>query len=471
MQMVFMQMVIYMIVNSMQLLEKIDGNISESIGTFEEITLNKDTFDSRFKGNTDYSWLGNDTLESLKNNNKRIWQLYGDENAETPRLYILLEQKDGTFYLGYGYYNVNSTNPVNPDDSHIRWLYKLNEVYSFQDIDQAVSQAIIDDNYSAYYSFGKECATEGHIIYGTDVDGNKYTVYAYTEFSFFGFMNGYFVEQSGGSIPAVLTFEKTSSGYKLLDIQYPEDGESYDDSIEELFPKKYQYRAMLPTEMDYNNLWKQKKAYAQAYLDEIGRTEEIRDYSQVEYTFLTDLDVSDEVSNKIIEYNLPYNYGVGYYEALEDGVRYIYRTTYEKKQNRIIYTKENYETEEVVEKIEIDGLTGEIIALVSSPEEVNYNQTDTDLIEELYEKEGFVFTKAHYQNDDGLWVADEYTYKYRLEVTGRLNNAVKNTTYIILSNRKDITFDEAWKASGLSSNTEDYFDPTDAVIVGHRMFD
>ena len=39
-----------------------------------------------------------------------------------------MEQKDGTFYLGFGYYNCNSNNPNNPDDSHIRWLYKLEEV-------------------------------------------------------------------------------------------------------------------------------------------------------------------------------------------------------------------------------------------------------------------------------------------------------------------------------------------------------
>lgn len=118
----------YMIVNGMQLVVKTDDSVSESIGTFEEITLNKDNFDSRFRGPADYSWLANDTLNTLKDNNKRIWQLYGDSSAETPHLYILLEQKDGTFYLGFGYYNCNSNNPNNPDDSHIRWLYKLEEV-------------------------------------------------------------------------------------------------------------------------------------------------------------------------------------------------------------------------------------------------------------------------------------------------------------------------------------------------------
>ena len=59
-----------------------------------------------------------------------------------------------------------------------------------------------------------------------------------------------------------------------------------------------------------------------------------------------------------------------------------------------------------------------------------------------------------------------YTYKYRLEITGRLHNAVKDTTYIILSNIEGITFEQAWKASGLSSNMDDYFDPADAVFIG-----
>ena len=58
-----------------------------------------------------------------------------------------------------------------------------------------------------------------------------------------------------------------------------------------------------------------------------------------------------------------------------------------------------------------------------------------------------------------------YTYKYRMEVAGRLNNAVEDTTYVILSNIENITFEQAWKASGLSGDTADYFDPAEAVII------
>ena len=84
--------------------------------------------------------------------------------------------------------------------------------------------------------------------------------------------------------------------------------------------------------------------------------------------------------------------------------------------------------------------------------------------------EEFVYQKSHYKAANGTWVCEGHTYKYRLEITGRLNNAAKSTTYIVLSNSKDITFDQTWKASGLSSLMSDYFDPEDAVIVGHKLF-
>ena len=172
----------YMIVNGMQLIEKTNDTVSEPIGTFEEITLNKDNFDSRFKGPTDYSWLANDTLKSLKDDNKRIWQLYGDSAAETPHLYILLEQKDGTFYLGFGYYNCNSTNPTNPDDSHIRWLYKLEEI-SESNVGGAdgssnvIVSTTIDGLKVKYPQFFNVSTDGGLTVYIWQMSANNYSCY------------------------------------------------------------------------------------------------------------------------------------------------------------------------------------------------------------------------------------------------------------------------------------------------------
>ena len=73
--------------------------------------------------------------------------------------------------------------------------------------------------------------------------------------------------------------------------------------------------------------------------------------------------------------------------------------------------------------------------------------------------------KTYYEMTDGSWICGDCSYKYRLEIKGRLNNAECDSVYVYLSNIPDISFEQAWKASGLSSNMNDYFSPEDAVLV------
>ena len=74
----------------------------------------------------------------------------------------------------------------------------------------------------------------------------------------------------------------------------------------------------------------------------------------------------------------------------------------------------------------------------------------------------------YYEMADGTWKTDECAYKYRLEITSRMGEAVKDSTFVYLSNIEDISFDQAWKAAGLSSNMDDYFDRKDAVLVAMK---
>ena len=74
-------------------------------------------------------------------------------------------------------------------------------------------------------------------------------------------------------------------------------------------------------------------------------------------------------------------------------------------------------------------------------------------------------TKTYYELSDGTWECDGYVYKYKLEVKGRMDNAAKDSTFVYLSNVENITFDQAWKSSGLSSHTDDYFSIEEAVLV------
>ena len=73
--------------------------------------------------------------------------------------------------------------------------------------------------------------------------------------------------------------------------------------------------------------------------------------------------------------------------------------------------------------------------------------------------------KTYYELSDGTWKADGRIYQYRLAVTGRMHNAASDSTFVYLSNRKTITFEQAWRAAGLSSNSEVYFSPDEAVLV------
>ncbi len=98
-----------------------------------------------------------------------------------------------------------------------------------------------------------------------------------------------------------------------------------------------------------------------------------------------------------------------------------------------------------------------------------FEKTPLDIIEENVDDSIEVITTTYYEMSDGTWKTDEQSYLYRSVITGKLPNASVDTTYTILSNIEDISFKQAWKASGLSSNLEDYFKPEDAIIVASKI--
>lgn len=79
--------------------------------------------------------------------------------------------------------------------------------------------------------------------------------------------------------------------------------------------------------------------------------------------------------------------------------------------------------------------------------------------------------QTYYEMSDGTWQCGDISYRYRLEITGRLNNAACDTTFVYLSNLEDISFEQASLASGLSSHTGDYFPAEDAVLVEWNSID
>ena len=83
--------------------------------------------------------------------------------------------------------------------------------------------------------------------------------------------------------------------------------------------------------------------------------------------------LNSTITNLInLAFEVSYNYDLGYFENVKDGVRYVYRKTYDKEQNMVVCTKEVYDTKEIVERIEIDSLTGEIIKIQSKVGEARW---------------------------------------------------------------------------------------------------
>ncbi len=94
-----------------------------------------------------------------------------------------------------------------------------------------------------------------------------------------------------------------------------------------------------------------------------------------------------------------------------------------------------------------------------------YEKTD---LEQASQNDELITMVKHYEMSDGTWKTDDYTYQCRLEITGRMGNAEKDSTFIFLSNIEDITFEQAWKAAGFSSNMDDYFDTEEAKFVAMK---
>ena len=73
--------------------------------------------------------------------------------------------------------------------------------------------------------------------------------------------------------------------------------------------------------------------------------------------------------------------------------------------------------------------------------------------------------KTYCEMTDGTWTCDGRVYQYRLEIKGRMPNAAADSFFVYLSNIPEITFDQAYKAAGISSSSDDYFPPEKAVLV------
>ena len=222
-------------------------------------------------------------------------------------------------------------------------------------VGEAVSAVLIKRAERDYY--GGETQAEGHVVLETEDHDTWVQVYLLAMMGNYGFENGVFTKVSGsGVLPCFINLRKAGAGqYTFIEMWQPLDGAEYYSSIEEAFPasllpaveKAASYHAVLE---------EQEKAYAEAYLTEIGREAAVdNDRQALDYP-LARLPVS--VSNALIgDKTYPesrdYPYWLGTREAVADGVRFVYEKRFEPlgepdaegvyQNGKIIYSKTRQE--------------------------------------------------------------------------------------------------------------------------------
>lgn len=68
------------------------------------------------------------------------------------------------------------------------------------------------------------------------------------------------------------------------------------------------------------------------------------------------------------------------------------------------------------------------------------------------------------ENEDGTFSTEDATYKYKIELTGTLPNASGKSKFTVLTNDRDVTFEEVAKST-YSSDSADFLDYNETVIV------
>ena len=235
-------------------------------------------------------------------------------------------------------------------------------------LDDALGLAVLEYN-EEFFDQG-EVAGEGHILLGKDgSDSNGEQIcYTITCYGRYEFEDGNFVCCAGNSaIPCVIRLMINEEGeYNTVSYEPAPDGSNFVDWIKDNFPEKYWSRCITVEDDDRNELERQQRSYAEEYLSTIGREDvEVGDYSDFEHAIFTDVGVSVDVSNAMLdvqsgdnfEKNCPY--WIGEREVIEEDVRYTYKTEYDKKKGQIIFSKTEYDTGNEVEKSVYDAKTGD----------------------------------------------------------------------------------------------------------------
>lgn len=224
-------------------------------------------------------------------------------------------------------------------------------------LDTAIREAIFAENFGNYLP--GECQGIGYKIIETFEEDGVLFVYALTEYVEYGFQDGVFVNISGTNPKVLMKFEQMENGnyelifYTRLDLFSDLSEEELEQLLEPLNKagKSYVY-----TNEDLQEIRTQADEAAIAYLKSINRVADVAVREEHNGNLLTDL-VSD--TDLILELVKDETYSfypewTGTQERIENDIRYIYQTEYDEALRQIVFSKIQFDTNEIVERHVID---------------------------------------------------------------------------------------------------------------------
>ncbi len=231
-------------------------------------------------------------------------------------------------------------------------------------LDTAITAAILEQNQGKYLP--GECYGVGYKIIERLAEENILSVYALTEYVEYRFEDDVFVNVSGSNPKVLMRFQRREDDsydliyYTRLDVLSGLSDEEMEGLLQPLMEtgKEYTY-----TEKDIQEVRKQADQYASRYLESIGRAAEIGIRQNHAGQLLEELVSAGELLDKLFkdeEIGLYPNW-TGTTERLENGERYVYRTMFDEEAQKIVYTKMQYNTKEIVKEITVDVANGTIL--------------------------------------------------------------------------------------------------------------
>ncbi len=247
-----------------------------------------------------------------------------------------------------------------PDPILMEQILELYDTYCQKEenlLDVAIREAILTENSGKYLP--GECQGTGYKIIETFEDDGVLSVYALTEYVEYGFQDGVFVNISGTNPKVLMRFKQKENGnydlifYTRLDLFSDLSEEEIEQLLEPLNKagKSYVY-----TDEDLREIRTQADEAAIAYLKSINRVADVGVREEHKGKLLTDLVPDADFIMELIKdetYSL-YPEWTGTQERIENNIRYIYQTEYDEVLQQIIFSKKQYDTNEMVERQVID---------------------------------------------------------------------------------------------------------------------